>query len=347
MAHATVAQVLLAAGGLDEKAALRVGSGSRGTLVAMGMRRKRRNAALAAVIVALLVSAGLAVLGAVPGFGEWVAQATAWGGRTPAAGSTAYVPDPGPATLSSTSAPGVTEGTVAPSPLTVVALGDSVPAASVCNCTGYVEQLTAMLQRTTHRPGVVHNDAVGGWTTSDVEQDLQAPGTRADLAQADLVVIEVGANDFDLSRVDDPACLPAATSPCWSQTIANLRAGLSRIISTIKGLDQRPLLRIAVAGYWNVTVDGAVGRQRGEDFVTGSDNLTRLVNQAIDDVAVQGGALYIDAYAALKGVNGDQDPTASLAADGDHPNAQGHQLLAQELYDTLVAAGAIGPWRAG
>ena len=310
----------------------------------MGTRRKRRIAALAAVIVAVAIG-GLALLRAVPGFGELVTEATAWGARLGGAGPTAYQSAPGSAPSTSTSTATASEPAADPRPLHVVALGDSVPAAALCHCAGYVEQLTTMLQRATHRPGVVRNDAVGGWTTADVEQDLRGPGTSADITRADLVVVEVGANDFDLSRVDDPACLPAAGSPCWSETLANLRSGLTRIISTIRSLDRQDTLRIAVAGYWNVTVDGAVGRQRGPDFVSGSDELTRLVNQTIADVAQHDGALYIDAYAALKGVNGDQDPTANLLDDGDHPNAQGHALLAQELYDTLTAAGAVGSWR--
>ena len=38
---------------------------------------------------------------------------------------------------------------------------------------------------------------------------------------------------------------------------------------------------------------------------------------------------------AFKGDDRDQDPTALLAPDGDHPNAAGHQAIADALYAAL------------
>jgi lysophospholipase L1-like esterase len=230
-------------------------------------------------------------------------------------------------------------------PLTLVGLGDSVPAATTCDCNGFVELLGTRLAALTGRHWAVHNDANSGWTTADVEGDLQAAPTRDDLGRADLVVVDVGANDFDLDRVDDPHCLPASTSGCWSATLQGLRDGLTRIITAIRHLDARPDLRVAVLGYWNVTVDGAVGTALGEDFVLGSDALTRLVNSTVAAVASSTGALYVDAYTPLKGVDGTRDPTGDLLDDGDHPNASGHTLLTTAVVDSLEHAGAVTAWR--
>ncbi len=228
--------------------------------------------------------------------------------------------------------------------LHVVAMGDSVPTASTCGCTGYVELLGQRLGQLTGRPTVVHNDATDGWTTADVVEDLNSGPTRADLVDADLVVVEIGANDFDFSRVDDPSCYPASTSSCWAPTIDGLKTGLAQIVDTVKTVDRNPELRIAVVGYWNVTVDGAVGRARGQDFVAGSDSLTRTVNTAIADVAQTSGATYVDAYTPLKGSSGDRDPTPQLLDDGDHPNQSGHQLLMQAVLSTLMGSGAVDAW---
>ena len=229
-------------------------------------------------------------------------------------------------------------------PLTLVALGDSVPTATACGCTGYVELLASRLGARTARPTVVHNDATDGWTTSDVVEDLGSASTRTDLHDADLVVVEIGANDFDFSRVDDPSCYPAATSSCWASTIDGLRTGLARIIAGVRADDVNPDLRVAVVGYWNVTVDGAVGRARGQDFVAGSDALTRAVNAAIAQVAQQSAATYVDAYTPLKGSDGDLDPTAHLLDDGDHPNESGHQLLMEAVLGALEREGAVDAW---
>jgi lysophospholipase L1-like esterase len=227
--------------------------------------------------------------------------------------------------------------------LTVVALGDSVPSAGTCDCTGYVERLGTSLHGETGRPVVVHNDATGGWTTADVEADLSSPSTSAHLSHADLVIIEVGANDFDLDLVDDPSCLPADNSSCWKSTMSDLRTGLSNIVSEIREADTNPQVQIAVVGYWNVTVDGAVGQARGNAFVTGSDALTRAVNTTIAGVASRLRAIYVDAYTPLKG-NGSLDPTSALLDDGDHPNAKGHAIIAQAVLDAVTSAGAVAAW---
>ena len=228
--------------------------------------------------------------------------------------------------------------------LTVVGLGDSVPAATTCDCASYVELVGRRLDRLTGRSWAVHNDAHDGWTTADVEADLDSPTTREHLAAADLVVVEVGANDLDLDRVDDRGCFPAATSRCYADTLTSLTAGLTRIVAGIRTTARRPDLRIALLGYWNVTLDGQVGQQLGDDFVAGSDALTREVDRTVEQVATTVGAVYVDAYTPFKGASGAKDPTAHLLDDGDHLNASGHTLMADTVVSDLERAGAVGQW---
>lgn len=307
-----------------------------------GVHRRRHRAGgprprhVLAAILGLVVLAALGISGVVPGLGPASTSA--------GPGALAGTPSAHPST--SASGPSSTSTTAPTGPLTLVGLGDSVPSATTCNCTGYVEQVGNQLQQATHRPWTVHNDANGGWTTADVENDVNSSPTRDHLADADLVIIEVGANDFNMDRVTDQGCFPAAGSSCWSDTVAGVRDGLTRIIAAIHRIDQRPDLRIAVLGYWNVTVDGAVGRALGEAFVTGSDALTRLVNTTVQQVAAATGAVYVDAYTPLKGPAGTRDPTADLLDDGDHPNAAGHTLLAQAVMARLGSTGAVSAWRA-
>jgi lysophospholipase L1-like esterase len=302
----------------------------------------RRVLAGAIGIVALLVVAWalgkghLSAITASPPSG--MPSATVPGSSTPPAPTS-----PTPTTTTTGRATPTRTGPAVTDPFTVVALGDSVPSAGSCDCTGYVERLGASLHATTQRPVVVHNDATGGWTTADVEEDLGSPSTAAHLSHADLVIIEVGANDFDLDRVDDPTCLPADTSPCWQSTMSDLRTGLSHIVSGIRAVDRTSQVQIAVVGYWNVTVDGAVGEARGGAFVAGSDALTRAVNTTIAGVADSLQAIYVDAYTPLKG-DGSLDPTSALLDDGDHPNAKGHAIIAQAVLDALRSAGAVAAW---
>ncbi|WP_374970365.1 SGNH/GDSL hydrolase family protein [Terrabacter sp. BE26] len=292
-----------------------------------------------AVVVALVVLAALGVTGVVQGLAP-AAPLVGAPVSTSALGGSAATSSTPPSTASSTTKSAPT------GPLTLVGLGDSVPSAETCNCTGYVEQVGAQLKRLTHRPWTVHNDAVGGWTTADVENDVNTSPTRDHLANADLVLIEVGANDFALDRVADQGCFPAAGSSCWSPTLAGVRDGLTRIITAIRRIDHRPDLRIGVLGYWNVTRDGAVGRALGQAFVLGSDSLTRLVNDTLQQVALATGARYVDAYTPLKGESGTRDPTEDLLDDGDHPNASGHTLLARAVLDELATADSVKGWQA-
>lgn len=289
-------------------------------------------AAVSVVVLGLGAAAVLRHEGGHPSTGAGTAV------RSAATATTSAGPTPSPVP----SSPSVTA--VPPSPLTIVALGDSVPSASTCACNGYVEQLGTWLQHTTHRPTEVHNDAVDGWTSADVEESLRSRATRTDLAGADLVVIEIGANDFDFGDVDDPACFQDPSAPCWADAVRAMRAHLLRIVPAIRELDANPDLRVALAGYWNVTVDGEVGRARGQHFETGSAVLTRLVNTTIEDAAQNTGSLYVDFYTPLKGVDGSRDPTGELLADGDHPNQAGHTLLTQALVATLERTGTVAGW---
>jgi lysophospholipase L1-like esterase len=176
---------------------------------------------------------------------------------------------------------------------------------------------------------------------------LRDKATRADLSHADLVVIEIGANDFDFGNVDDPACFQDPDAPCWRPVLRDMRSRLTRIIPEIRALDSEPNVRVAVAGYWNVTVDGQVGRANGPNFVTGSDVLTRLVNSTIQSTARSTDALYVDFYAPLKGQDGSRDPTDDLLDDGDHPNQSGHTLLTRALIDALQSTGVVTAWTVG
>ena len=70
------------------------------------------------------------------------------------------------------------------------------------------------------------------------------------------------------------------------------------------------------------------------------DRLVELLSPAL----AAPGAVYVDAYSPLKGEAGRRDPTDDLLDDGDHPNASGHTLLMEAVYDALEDAGALRSW---
>ena len=87
-----------------------------------------------------------------------------------------------------------------PTSASIVALGDSVPRGTNCDCTPYPPLSADGLATTTGRTVAAVNDSVGGYTTTNVLNQLEA-STRviADVRAADAIEIEIGANDVAYS----------------------------------------------------------------------------------------------------------------------------------------------------
>lgn len=252
-------------------------------------------------------------------------------------------PTPSPSPAASPS-PSPTAG-----PLRIFGLGDSVPAAGGgCGCRGFLEQTADQLGPLIGRQVRLTNDAVGGWTSTDVVRALRSGTVRRDLAGgAGLVVIEAGANDLPLARITDPACQPVQSSPCFQPTLTAVGRALTTAVGLIRSIDPDHDPRIVLMGYWNVSVDGRVGKQRGAQYLTDSNDLTLALNQEVRAVVAHTGTTYVDAYTPLKGPDGGRDPSPYLLPDGDHPNAAGHRLLAEALIQRLQQTGAVAAWSAG
>lgn len=211
----------------------------------------------------------------------------------------------------------------------VVALGDSVPAGTACDCDPFPDLYARMLSPAASAA----NLARPGYTSNDVRGQIDDDGTDDTLRKATVVLIMAGANDLAATFDDDGD--DAAYQSTAAQVVANVRA-------TIDGIRQVHVspVQIVVLGYWNVVKDGAVGLATyGSDGVAAAENATRYCNEALRQAAESDGARYVTTRVAFKGENRDQDPTGLLAPDGDHPNARGHQAIADVVYAALPAGG--------
>ncbi len=238
---------------------------------------------------------------------------------------------PGPGTLAA--------GSTAPV-ARVVGLGDSVPAGTNCGCTDYVQLLALDLGRRQGTPVQGTNLAVAGLTSDGLLQQLGGADVRQAVASADVVVLTVGAND--LETAGDPATCAlsgsdadTAAQACYQDELAALTPNLDRIAAQLASLPTAPGARVLVTGYWNVFLDGAAARTRGDTYVRVADAVTRAVNQRIAAAAAAHGADYVDLFAPFRGSDGDRDATRLLADDGDHPNADGHRTIEQALVSVL------------
>jgi len=225
--------------------------------------------------------------------------------------------------------------TMAPRSAIVVGIGDSVTSATACACTGFVESYAAHLPTAAGGPAREVNLGIGGLTADGLRVLMTEPSpTARRVAEGDILLVTIGANDLTplLSRWRATGCPVTCYSPAVDAVGSDVRA----ILTAAKDLRGNGPTQILVTNYWNVFADGDIARASdGSAYLRWSDELTRAVNRRICSVARNAGALCVDLYAPFKG-DGSRNPTALLAADGDHPNAAGNQLIAS----TLLAATA-------
>src|SRR5262249_28857935 len=113
-----------------------------------------------------------------------------------------------------------------------------------------------------------------------------------------------------------------------------VRNNVANAIERIQDLNAHA--HIVVLDYWAAMKDGAVARREDSpEAQQQAQDATDAVNQALADAVAQTHVTYVSTLLAFKGPDGDQDPTDLLAADGDHPDAQGHAVIAEALIEAL------------
>jgi lysophospholipase L1-like esterase len=280
--------------------------------------------------------AGWSTFSPTPGSTTQGAQAQV---RGPDSTPSAAERDPGSRGSRMRASPGA--ATTAPATWTVVGLGDSVPAGTDCGCTPFVEQYASITAQRLGRPVQVRNFGTPSLTSPGLLDQLQdGTPTASGVAGADIVLVTIGANDA--AEALDQWAQGICGQACFDADVATIQGQVTQVVSRILALrDGRPT-EVLVTTYWNVVQDGTVAKQTyPEHYMEVSDALTREVDTALcnasraagDARQPQGGGdgvICVDLYAPFKG-NGDVDPTPLLATDGDHPDAAGHQLIANTL----------------
>ena len=204
-----------------------------------------------------------------------------------------------------------------------------------CDCDDYLVQAASQLHHDTGRRVTTTNRGVNGETAADLLQELRTDNkAMAEVKQADAIVLTVGANDLQssLDTWSDKGC----NSSCYQPEIASMADRLDSIL-TIIDRAKKPGAVVLVTNYWNVYLDGDVGKHTyGAGYLSWSDTVTRAANTAICRSATQAKATCVDLYQPFKGDGGD-DPTELLADDGDHANARGTTTIARVVAKDIIA----------
>ncbi len=233
-------------------------------------------------------------------------------------------------TPGSTAAPTATV-TTAKKPV-VVGFGNSVPSGTACSCTNFVSAYADMVGAGSNTKPTVDNDAVSGSTSADLVNALAKSSIQAHVRAATTVLIMTGANDFN--DAFDQVSLGAPAADSYAPVATAVQDNVSTIIDKIHSLNGGA--HVVILDYWAAMEDGAVAaKDYDATAMAASLASTTYVNDALAAAAKANNALYVSTLTAFKGPSGTNDDTTLLAADGDHPDAAGHQLIARTIYAVL------------
>jgi lysophospholipase L1-like esterase len=199
----------------------------------------------------------------------------------------------------------------------IVALGDSLTAGTGdARAGGYPARLARMLNEGGHKTVLV-NLAVPGAETADVLARLEGDRARAEVADADLLLVSAGGND--LTHAMRPMPGQELADPVQAATRA--RANLRQLVARLRALnDHAPIRLIGLYNPFDVLADEEPSARA--QLLTWNDLIDEATHAHRRALAIPIADLF-------------QDRPDRLARDHYHPGPLGHELIARRVLESL------------
>ena len=224
----------------------------------------------------------------------------------------------------------------------VVVLGDSLATTNACpGCTGFPDLYGRTVARRTGAEVDVQNLAVPNTGAADLLRQVQEdPRTRQALADADVVVVDIGFNDTPWNRGDDP-CRVAPNYPVvmWSQitdeciasVTEDLAERLDAVLTVVDGLAPADAALRIVGVYNSVLGDHVDESWDSPEAVAPSIKGNAAFVAAQEAAAEEHDGVFVDMLERMNGPLGRNEAGRYLAVDYTHLNQHGHELTARAL----------------
>lgn len=223
--------------------------------------------------------------------------------------------------------------------LNYVALGDSLAAGYAPNGSlgkGYADYLASDIQALGLLGDFDKRYAVPGLTTGDLLTEIQddthidlagnpdSLGIKKRLSQADVVTLDIGANDLlDTVEFDTPKGTVSLDPSRTAKVLTQVQANVESTLEQIKAI--APKAQVYLMGYFNPFWD-----LPREDQAVLTSSLTQL-NTVLSTAAGSEGVTFVPTEEALAA-----NPQAYLPGSYDiHPNQEGYRVLAGVFWRAL------------
>lgn len=187
---------------------------------------------------------------------------------------------------------------------------------------GFAGDLAEALRR--RGPLTVANLAVNGWESSDVRHLLDASNSRTLASRADWIVVSAGANDLSHAFPRAPGA-PAQTLALVGESKTRFAATLREILTLLRESNSRA--PIYLLGFYDPFEERSAFGRAGASVILSW-------NALIEETALSFPDVYVVPTFDLFAGRSDR-----LAVDRFHPNAKGHQAIAERLIQVLPPEG--------